>query len=150
MTTADRPAEADGGSHGSLRHAALLIPPLAALAVLLVVIEVVAGFRTFGNPWQGGDLLYHSALANAVLRGEFPPGGPYAGLPAYYPPGFHVMLAAAMGVLGLGANSADQLIIGTVAAIESSLVSEGNEIVADFKIPPQALHSGSASPALTP
>ncbi|HTC86092.1 MAG TPA: hypothetical protein VK656_05285 [Candidatus Acidoferrum sp.] len=110
MTAADRPAGADGGSHGSLRHSVVDIPPLAALVALLVLIQIVAGFRALGYPWQGGDLLYHSALANAVLRGEIPPGGPYAGLPAYYPPGFHVMLAATMGVLGLSAASANQLL----------------------------------------
>lgn len=83
---------------------------MAALALLLVVVELVHGWRVLGSAWQGGDLLYHSALANAVLRGELPPGGPYAGLPAYYPPGFHVLLAAVMGLAGLDAAHADQLL----------------------------------------
>ena len=80
------------------------------MALLLVAVEIVHGIRILGPAWQGGDLLYHSALANAVLRGELPPGGPYAGLPTYYPPGFHVMLAAVMGGLGLDAVGADQLL----------------------------------------
>lgn len=84
--------------------------PLSGLVLLLVATEIVGGFRVLGNPWQGGDLLYHSALANAVLRGELPPGGPYAGLPAYYPPGFHIMAAAVMAALGVGFTRADQLL----------------------------------------
>ena len=66
-----------------------LSAPLVALGLLIVATEVVGGWRVFGPDWQGGDLLYHSALANAILRGELPPGGAYPGLPAYYPPGFH-------------------------------------------------------------
>ena len=80
------------------------------MALLLVAVEIVHGVRILGPAWQGGDLLYHSALAHAVLHGELPPGGPYQGLPAYYPPGFHVMLAAVMGALGLDAIRADQLL----------------------------------------
>jgi hypothetical protein len=80
------------------------------MALLLVAVEIVHGIRILGPAWQGGDLLYHSALAHAVLHGELPPGGPYPGLPAYYPPGFHVMLAAVMGGLGLDAVRADQLL----------------------------------------
>jgi hypothetical protein len=80
------------------------------MVVLLVAVEVVHGMRVLGPAWQGGDLLYHSALAHAVLHGELPPGGAYAGLPAYYPPGFHVMLAAVMAGLGIDAVRADQLL----------------------------------------
>ena len=80
------------------------------MVVLLAVAEVIDAVRIAGPAWQGGDLLYHSALANAILRGELPPGGPYAGLPAYYPPGFQVMLAAAMAAFGLDAVRADQLL----------------------------------------
>jgi hypothetical protein len=83
---------------------------MVAMVLLLLATEIVHGIRIMGPAWQGGDLLYHSALAHAVLRGELPPGGPYAGLPAYYPPGFHVMLAAAMGGLNLDAVRADQLL----------------------------------------
>jgi hypothetical protein len=80
------------------------------MALLLVAIEIVHGLRVLGPAWQGGDLLYHAALAHAVMHGEIPPGGAYAGLPAYYPPGFHVMLAAVMSGLGLDAVRADQLL----------------------------------------
>ena len=81
-----------------------------ALVVLLVATEVFAGWRVLGPSWLGSDLLYHSALANAVLRGELPPGGPYPGLPAYYPPGFHVLVAGIMAVLGIDFTGADRLL----------------------------------------
>ncbi len=110
MTAADRPGRAEGGSPGSVRHWSTgFVRPIVALGILLVATELVDAARIVGPAWQGGDLLYHSALAHAILRGELPPGGPYAGLPAYYPPGFGVMLAAVMG-LGLDAVRADQLL----------------------------------------
>lgn len=84
--------------------------PALGLILLLFVVEVVHGFRVIGTPWQAGDLLYHGALANEILRGEVPPGGPYAGLPTYYPPGFHLMLAAAMAAFGLDQIRADQVL----------------------------------------
>lgn len=111
MTATGRSAGAVRGTAGSLRQALTaswgLLP---ALVGLLVITEIVHGFRVLGPDWQGGDLLYHSALANAVLRGELPPGGPYEGLPAYYPPGFHAMLAGTMGLLGLDPARADGLL----------------------------------------
>ncbi len=87
-----------------------LSAPLVALGLLIVATEIVGGWRVFGPDWQGGDLLYHSALANAILRGDLPPGGAYQGLPAYYPPGFHAMAAGFMAVLGMAFNHADQLL----------------------------------------
>jgi len=83
---------------------------VAALGALLVATEIVGGWRVLGPAWQGGDLLYHSALANAIVHGQLPPGGPYAGLPAYYPPGFHLMAAAVMRLTGLDFVRADQLL----------------------------------------
>lgn len=87
-----------------------LAPVTVALIGLLVVVEIVHGFRVIGTAWFGGDLLYHEALAHEILRGQLPPGGPYAGLPTYYPPGFHLLLAATMAVTGLDAVRADQLL----------------------------------------
>ncbi len=61
---------------------------------------LVHGFRAV-LPVIGGDLLYHWGLTQTILLGSFPPEGPYAGLPAYYPPGFHLILvAASMAVPG--------------------------------------------------
>ncbi len=84
--------------------------PIIGLLLLLVVVEVVHGFRVVGTQWQGGDLLYHGALAKEILQGELPPGGPYPGLPTYYPPGFHLMLAATMAATGFDQVRADELL----------------------------------------
>jgi hypothetical protein len=97
------------GSTRSVRQRlAELSPVTRGMVLLLGIVEVVDGFRVVGPAWQAGDLLYHSALANAVVRGEIPPGGPYQGLPAYYPPLFHVMLAIPMSLFGLDAPTADR------------------------------------------
>jgi hypothetical protein len=81
-----------------------------ALLGLVVLAVAVHGFRTFLPANPGGDLLYHWGLTHGLLRGEFPPGGPYEGLPAYYPPGFHVLLALASTVLGTTVEAATNLL----------------------------------------
>ncbi|MFL5679379.1 MAG: hypothetical protein ACJ77B_02115 [Chloroflexota bacterium] len=85
-------------------------PVTIGLALLLLAVEIVHGFRIVGTPWFGGDLLYHGALIHEILRGELPPGGPYAGMPTYYPPGFHLLVAATMAVTGFDAVRANQLL----------------------------------------
>ncbi len=75
--------------------------PLAALAGLLALAFVVFGFRLLNPAYPGGDLLYHGALALDLLRDGLPMEGAYAGLPAYYPPGYHVLLATLVGTLGV-------------------------------------------------
>ncbi|HET7677771.1 MAG TPA: hypothetical protein VFK38_07940 [Candidatus Limnocylindrales bacterium] len=77
---------------------------------LIVLAIAVHGVRALFPVTPRGDLLYHAGLAHAILRGEFPPGGPYEGLPAYYPPGFHVLLAGTMALLRLDAVAADTLL----------------------------------------
>jgi hypothetical protein len=67
---------------------------LALLGLVLATI-VIDGGRGFLPAYPSGDLLYHWGLTHGILRGELPPGGPYQGLPAYYPPGFHLILAIA-------------------------------------------------------
>lgn len=76
--------------------------PLLALAVLVGAAAVAFGFRLLAPAYPGGDLLYHGALALGLARDGLPMQGAYAGLPAYYPPGFHVLLA---GLMGLGGAS---------------------------------------------
>lgn len=71
-----------------------------AFVGLAVVGLVVLATPLFFQRWFGGDLLYHSGLTSAILRGEFLPGGPYEGLPSYYPPGFHLVLAGIVRALG--------------------------------------------------
>ncbi|HEX5015809.1 MAG TPA: hypothetical protein VFV72_16815 [Candidatus Limnocylindrales bacterium] len=73
---------------------------IASLAAVIVASMIVQVAPLLTQRWFGGDLLYHSGLVAAILRGEFLPGGPYEGLPSYYPPGFHVAIAAIMVVLG--------------------------------------------------
>jgi hypothetical protein len=70
-----------------------------ALLGLIVASFLIDGARGLGPAFPRGDLLYHWGLTHGILRGELPPGGPYEGLPAYYPPGFHLILAA-MSILG--------------------------------------------------
>jgi hypothetical protein len=85
-------------------------PPLVGLLLLLVATELIDGFRVLGAGWIGGDFLFHQALANEILLGVWPAEGPYAGLPSWYPPGFHMLLATTMLVTGLGAVQANQLL----------------------------------------
>jgi len=111
VTAAARPTRAGAESTRSVRQRPGTDRRiLAGLVLLFIATEVIAGWRVLGSSWQGGDMLYHGALANAILRGELPPGGAYAGLPAYYPPGFHAILAALMATLGIGVTPADQLL----------------------------------------
>lgn len=57
-----------------------------------------------------GDLLYHWGLIHGILLGELPPGGPYQGLPAYYPPGFHLLIAAISNVASMTVETATLLL----------------------------------------
>ena len=77
------------------------VGPLIVLTGLLAVAFVVFGFRLLSPAYPGGDLLYHGALALGLLRDGLPMGGAYAGLPAYYPPGYHLLLATLVGMLGI-------------------------------------------------
>ena len=60
--------------------------------MLLAAIGIY-GARALAPFYVRGDLLYHWGLTNTILLGSFPAEGPYLGLPAYYPPGFHMLLA---------------------------------------------------------
>jgi hypothetical protein len=81
-----------------------------ALLGLVVAAVAIHGFRGFLPTYPGGDLLYHWGLTHGLLRGEFPPGGPYEGLPAYYPPGFHIALALIATILGITVEMATALL----------------------------------------
>lgn len=80
------------------------------LTLILVLAGVVHGVRVLAPFFIRGDLLYHWGLTNTILLGSFPPDGPYAGLPAYYPPGFHVLLAAISTVLRIDPPQATALL----------------------------------------
>ncbi len=70
----------------------------------------VHGARALAPFYARGDLLYHWGLTNTILLGTFPAQGPYAGLPAYYPPGFHLLLAGLTRLLGTDAPTATALL----------------------------------------
>jgi hypothetical protein len=84
----------------SVRQANVRAGPVAALVALVAMSAVVHGFRLLSPAYPGGDLLYHGALALGLHRDGLPLEGAYAGLPAYYPPGFHVLLGGLTAVLG--------------------------------------------------
>jgi hypothetical protein len=71
---------------------------------------LIDGARGFVPAFPRGDLLYHWGLTHGILRGEFPPGGPYQGLPAYYPPGFHLVLATFSSIASISVASATLLL----------------------------------------
>jgi hypothetical protein len=67
----------------------------------VAVAVVVFGFRLLAPAYPGGDLLYHGALALGLVREGLPMQGAYAGLPAYYPPGYHALLGGLIEALGI-------------------------------------------------
>lgn len=77
---------------------------------ILGLVLIVHGSRALMPFFIRGDLFYHWGLTHTILLGSFPPEGPYAGLPAYYPPGFHVLLAGLASLPGLDVPSATALL----------------------------------------
>jgi hypothetical protein len=99
------------GSVGSVRQRLAAIPRAHwVLFAILVLVVVVHGWRALLPFYIRGDLLYHWGLTHTILLGAFPPEGPYPGLPAYYPPGFHVLLAGLAQLPGLDVQSATMLL----------------------------------------
>lgn len=94
----------------SVRHGRSSAGRAAALVGLMVLAAVVFGFRLLTPAYPGGDLLYHGALALDLARDGLPMEGPYAGLPAYYPPGFHVLLGALVGGLDIAPVTAASIL----------------------------------------
>ena len=80
-----------------------------ALIGLVVASILIDGARGFAPAFPRGDLLYHWGLTHDIMRGEFPPGGPYQGLPAYYPPGFHLLVALVSSIASLSVENATLL-----------------------------------------
>jgi hypothetical protein len=69
---------------------------LGALSLAALLIQ--GGLFTHKTWLWTGDTIYHRAVMAEIQAGELLPGGPYAGLPAFYSPLFHYM-AAAVGTL---------------------------------------------------
>ena len=96
-----------GGSVRSVRQRVAAIPRVERwLGILLLGAVAIHGARALAPFYVRGDLLYHWGLTNTILLGTFPAEGPYAGLPAYYPPGFHLLLAGIAGLLRTDAPTA--------------------------------------------
>ncbi|MEO8437929.1 MAG: hypothetical protein ABI562_05680 [Chloroflexota bacterium] len=111
MTTDDAIGRRGEESLGSVRHRLAAVPRERwALLGVLGLVVVVHGWRVLRPFYVGGDLLYHWGLTHTILLGSFPPQGPYLGLPVYYPPGFHLLLAGVASIPGLDVPSATVLL----------------------------------------
>ena len=111
MTTGNAIDRPGGRSLGSVRQRLAELPREGwALVGILALVLVVHGWRAFVPFFIGGDLLYHWGLTHTILLGTFPPEGPYLGLPTYYPPAFHLILAGLASIPGLDVPSATQLL----------------------------------------
>ena len=72
---------------------------LVLLGALALAALLIQGGLFVQKTWLWtGDTIYHRAVMAGVQAGEILPGGPYAGLPAFYSPLFHY-LAAGIGTL---------------------------------------------------
>lgn len=79
-------------------------------AIALAALFIQGG--VFNNKtwlWTG-DTIYHRAVMAEVQAGEWLPGGPYAGLPAFYSPLFHYMAAAIGAVANIELTQAIRVI----------------------------------------
>ena len=111
MTADEAIGRRDEESLGSVRQRLAALPRERWILLgILGMVVVVHGWRALQPFYVGGDLLYHWGLTHTILLGTFPPEGPYAGLPAYYPPGFHLILAALASIPGLDVPSATSLL----------------------------------------
>ena len=107
MTADEAIGRRDEESLGSVRQRLATLPRERWILLgILGLVVVVHGWRAFRPFFIGGDLLYHWGLTHTILLGTFPPEGPYVGLPAYYPPGFHLILAGLSSVTGLSSHGA--------------------------------------------
>ena len=111
MTTDEVIGRRGEGSVGSVRQrlAAISRSQWVLIGILALVV-VVHGWRALLPFYIRGDLLYHWGLTETIRLGAFPPEGPYPGLPAYYPPGFHLILAGLAQLPGLDVRSATMLL----------------------------------------
>ncbi|MEP6638132.1 MAG: DUF6541 family protein [Chloroflexota bacterium] len=111
MTTDDAIRRRGEESLGSVRQRLATVPRERwALLAILGLVLVVHGWRVLRPFYVGGDLLYHWGLTHTILLGSFPPEGPYLGLPVYYPPGFHLLLAGLASIPGVDVPSATALL----------------------------------------
>lgn len=111
MTTGRAIGRREEGLVGSVRQHLAAIPRAhRVLLGILALTVAVHGWRALLPFYVRGDLLYHWGLTETILLGAFPPEGPYAGLPVYYPPGFHLILAGLAKLPGLDVPGATMLL----------------------------------------
>ncbi|MGK2849446.1 MAG: hypothetical protein ACSLFN_00815 [Candidatus Limnocylindrales bacterium] len=111
MTTDEAIGRRGVGSSGSVRQRLASIAPARwALLGILALTVAIHGWRALLPFFVRGDLLYHWGLTHTILLGTFPPEGPYLDLPAYYPPGFHLLLAGLASLPGLDVTNATALL----------------------------------------
>src|ERR687893_281918 len=78
------------GTYELSARATLVVLGMLALAALLI-----QGGVFVNKSWLWtGDTIYHRAVMAEIQAGELLPGGPYAGLPAFYSPLFHYLVVA--------------------------------------------------------
>jgi len=87
---------ADGTTSNAELSARVAFGLLAAIALAAMLIQ--GGVFVHKTWLWTGDTIYHRAVMAEIQSGELLPGGPYAGLPAFYSPLFHY-LAAAIGLV---------------------------------------------------
>ncbi len=111
MTADEAIGRRDEESLGSVRQRLATLPRERWILLgILGLVVVVHGWRAVQPFFIGGDLLYHWGLTHTILLGTFPPEGPYIGLPAYYPPGFHLILAGLSSISSLDVPGATALL----------------------------------------
>ncbi|MGE3913529.1 MAG: hypothetical protein AB7K36_29535 [Chloroflexota bacterium] len=79
-------------------------------AIALAALFIQGGVFVHKTWLWTGDTIYHHAVMAEVQAGELLPGGPYAGLPAFYSPLFHYMAAAIGMVAGIELTEAIRVI----------------------------------------
>lgn len=84
------------GGDGFVLSTRLTLLLLGGIALAALLIQ--GGLFTHKTWLWTGDTIYHRAVMAEIQAGEILPGGPYAGLPAFYSPLFHYA-AAAIGTL---------------------------------------------------
>lgn len=75
---------------------------LVLLGFLLITSLFVHGGILKGKYlYLGGDVAWHSGVTREILDGQFPPNGPYRGMPNAYPWVYHLTLALMSYVFGI-------------------------------------------------
>lgn len=80
------------------------------LALCLASLVIQGGIFQQKTWFWTGDTIYHHALMAEIQAGELLPGGPYPGMPAFYSPLFHWIVAAVGLIAGMELTDAIRLV----------------------------------------